>query len=95
MKRIVLAAAVAVLLSLSLTGCEDTFPYNSGTVLDREAESGGPYYLKLRTVVAHHGEVIGWQPTCRNYYHDLPPGSNWRQATQNSVCASGGGGGSW
>lgn len=97
MKRIIAALALAGVSALGLAGCEDTFPYDSGTVLDREAQSGGPYYLQLRTVVAHHGEVTGWQPTCRDYYHALPPGSNWRQSTQNSVCggAGGGGGGGW
>lgn len=95
MKQLLGSIAGAALLCLSLVGCEDTFPYDSGTVLDREAQSGGPYLLKLRTVVARHGEVVGWELTCRDYYHDLPPGSVWRQTTESSVCAGGGGGGSW
>lgn len=87
--RLPVVAGAGVAL-LALSGCghlEDTFPYNSGLVIDRRehlewcpGDVGWPdcveQELQLQTVTAH-GTYKGWQPVSYQLLVNCPVGSHW------------------
>lgn len=88
MKRLLAIAALVVVLS----AC-DSYPYQTGRVLDKDYNEG-TYYLKLSTVVTHN-EAVGWQPVSPAVYGNCQVGETWDEERSSGCPEGGGGGGSW